>query len=104
MRASSPETAGLPTLGAADAQVPERMSKIMTNLKSDGRMTMDDTFVQPCLQESERWEGMYEKIERERSSLEEIAAFENEARKRQSELEKNKGAFRFGGVANLENY
>ena len=52
---------------ALDMKADERLNKIMTNLKSDGRMTMDDTYVQPCLQESEQWPQIYDKIERQRS-------------------------------------
>ena len=55
---------------------------VWTNLKSDGRMTMDDTYVQPCLQESEQWPQIYDKIERQRSRLEEFAYFEKEVEAR----------------------
>ena len=67
---------------ALEAQTEERMNKIMANLKDDGRMTMDDTFVQPCLQESEQRPQIYEKIERQRSRLEESAYFEKEVEAR----------------------
>ena len=45
-------------------------------------MTMDDTYVQPCLQESEQWPQIYERIERQRSRLEEFAYFEKEVEAR----------------------
>ena len=45
-------------------------------------MTMDDTYVQPCLQESEQRPQIYDRIERQRSRLEEFAYFEKEVEAR----------------------
>ena len=47
-------------------------------------MVMDDTFVQPCLQESEDWPRLYHDIEVQRERLEEMAWFEREVDARSS--------------------
>ena len=54
---------------------------------------MSDGFIQPCLQESDDWESLYSRIERERSLLEEIAAFENQVSARLAHVrDRGKGA------------
>ena len=43
---------------------------------------MSDQLTQPCLQESEEWPRMYNDIEHQRSSLEELSWFEREVQAR----------------------
>ena len=51
---------------------------VRSKLEESKQMVMDDTFVQPCLQESEDWPRLYHDIEVQRERLEEMAWFERE--------------------------
>ena len=51
---------------------------VRSKLTKSQQMVMDDTFVQPCLQESEDWPRLYHDIEVQRERLEEMAWFERE--------------------------
>ncbi|MDP7559740.1 MAG: hypothetical protein QF745_04295, partial [Planctomycetota bacterium] len=53
---------------------------------------MSDNLIQPCLEEADRWPGLYEKIERERSYFEEITHFEEAANRRMMYVQKNPSA------------
>ena len=55
-----------------------RVMAVRSELEKSKQMTMDDTFVQPCLQESEDWPRLYHDIEVQRERLEEMAWFERE--------------------------
>ena len=50
---------------------------------------MSDNLIQPCLEEADQWPGTYEKIERERSYLEEITHFEEAANRRMMYVQRN---------------
>ena len=50
---------------------------------------MSDSLIQPCLEESEMWSRMYERIQRERSEIEELASFEMAASRRMAYLAKH---------------
>jgi len=64
---------------------------------------MSDSLIQPCLQESEGWNDLYNVIERERSQLEEIAAFENQVSRRVAYVRKNgRQTFDLSEAADLE--
>ena len=61
------------------------INKVKAELEAkhnDNTVLMSDGLVQPCLQESEQWPKMYAKLERERSTLEEIASFEKQVTRR----------------------
>ena len=58
---------------------PRSMASIRAERKD---APMSDHLTQPCLQESEEWDGMYERIQRERSQFEEIAFFERQVTRR----------------------
>ena len=49
---------------------------VRSKLEEKKQMVMDDTFVQPCLQESEDWPRLYHDIEVQRERLEEMGWFE----------------------------